>query len=147
MRLIKTLLIHSLLIKHEVIIDLPRWLTCRMRLRRKEEYSFPTSANYRWGNFASLTKPISDRSCSRLVVICWQENICWFIIRKCLKIICGTEPHPAKYRAKKYKVEEKYFSFTDFRWEIKAISLIKVYDQYLGMPSKKKSRIMRHFPI
>ena len=31
------------------------------------------------------------------------------------QIICGTEPHPSKYRAKKYKVEEKFFSFTDFR--------------------------------
>ena len=32
-----------------------------------------------------------------------------------LQIICGTEPHPVKYRAKKYKVEEKFFSFADFR--------------------------------
>ena len=31
------------------------------------------------------------------------------------QIMCGTEPHPVKYRAKKYKKEEKFFSFTDFR--------------------------------
>ena len=29
--------------------------------------------------------------------------------------ICGTEPHPAKFRAKKYKIQEKSFSLTDFR--------------------------------
>merc|ERR1711892_1160830 len=31
------------------------------------------------------------------------------------KIICGTESHPARFRAKKYKLEEKFFSFADFR--------------------------------
>ena len=29
--------------------------------------------------------------------------------------ICGTEPHPVKFRAKKYKIAEKSFGLSDFR--------------------------------
>ena len=29
--------------------------------------------------------------------------------------ICGTEPHPVKFRAKKYKIQEKSFGLSDFR--------------------------------
>ena len=31
------------------------------------------------------------------------------------KVICGTEPHPVRFRAKKYKVQEKSFSLVEFR--------------------------------
>jgi len=31
------------------------------------------------------------------------------------KNICGTEPHPVKFRAKKYKIAEKSFGLSDFR--------------------------------
>ena len=33
----------------------------------------------------------------------------------CLQNICGTEPHPSKFRAKKYKIAEKSFGLSDFR--------------------------------
>ena len=29
--------------------------------------------------------------------------------------ICGTDPHPVKYRAKKYKIAERSFGLSDFR--------------------------------
>jgi calmodulin len=32
------------------------------------------------------------------------------------KNICGTEPHPKRFRAKKYKISEKYFSRVDFEY-------------------------------
>ena len=32
-----------------------------------------------------------------------------------LQSICGTEPHPVKFRAKKYKIQEKSFGLSDFR--------------------------------
>ena len=32
-----------------------------------------------------------------------------------MKSICGTEPHPVKFRAKKYKIQEKSFGLADFR--------------------------------
>jgi len=31
------------------------------------------------------------------------------------KVLCGTEPHPVRFRAKKYKVQEKSFSLSEFR--------------------------------
>ena len=30
-------------------------------------------------------------------------------------MLCGTEPHPVRFRAKKYKVQEKSFSLSEFR--------------------------------
>ena len=33
----------------------------------------------------------------------------------CIQNICGTEPHPSKFRAKKYKIAEKSFGLSDFR--------------------------------
>ena len=29
--------------------------------------------------------------------------------------MCGTEPHPVRFRAKKYKIQEKSFSLEDFK--------------------------------
>ena len=31
------------------------------------------------------------------------------------QVICGSEPHPVRFRAKKYRVQEKYFSMAEFR--------------------------------
>ena len=31
------------------------------------------------------------------------------------QVLCGTEPHPVRFRAKKYKVQEKCFSLSEFR--------------------------------
>ena len=31
------------------------------------------------------------------------------------QVLCGTEPHPVRFRAKKYKVQEKSFSLSEFR--------------------------------
>ena len=32
-----------------------------------------------------------------------------------LQVICGSEPHPVRFRAKKYKVQEKSFNLCEFR--------------------------------
>ena len=48
-----------------------------------------------------------------------QYVILFFIITKSNLItkqaICGSEPHPVRFRAKKYKVQEKSFNLTEFR--------------------------------
>ena len=31
------------------------------------------------------------------------------------QVLCGTEPHPVRFRAKKYKVQEKSFSLAEFK--------------------------------
>jgi len=31
------------------------------------------------------------------------------------KNLCGTEPHPIKFKAKKYKIQEKFFTLDDFK--------------------------------
>ena len=31
------------------------------------------------------------------------------------QVLCGTEPHPVRFRAKKYKVQEKSFDLVQFR--------------------------------
>ena len=32
-----------------------------------------------------------------------------------MQVLCGTEPHPVKFRAKKYKVQEKFFGMVEFK--------------------------------
>ena len=36
-------------------------------------------------------------------------------LTRILQNICGTDPHPVKYRAKKYKIAERSFGLSDFR--------------------------------
>ena len=31
------------------------------------------------------------------------------------QVLCGSEPHPVRFRAKKYKVQEKSFTLAEFR--------------------------------
>lgn len=31
------------------------------------------------------------------------------------QVICGTDPYPKNFRAKKYKIKEKFFTKTDFQ--------------------------------
>jgi hypothetical protein len=33
-----------------------------------------------------------------------------------LQNLCGTEPHPVRFRAKKYKINEKFFTLDDFKY-------------------------------
>ena len=32
-----------------------------------------------------------------------------------MKVICGTDPYPKNFRAKKYKIKEKFFTKADFQ--------------------------------
>ena len=32
-----------------------------------------------------------------------------------IQVICGTDPYPKNFRAKKYKIKEKFFTKTDFQ--------------------------------
>ena len=32
------------------------------------------------------------------------------------QVICGTDPYPANFRAKKYKIKDKFFSKADFQF-------------------------------
>jgi hypothetical protein len=33
-----------------------------------------------------------------------------------LQVICGTDPYPTNFRAKKYKIKDKFFSKADFQF-------------------------------
>ena len=33
-----------------------------------------------------------------------------------MQVICGTDPYPPKFRAKKWKIKDKFFSKTDFQF-------------------------------
>ena len=66
-------------------------------------------------------KKTSGRNCLR-----WIFFMCVFIaqIHKSVPLatasplfqnLCGTEPHPVRFRAKKYKINENFFSLEDFK--------------------------------
>ena len=42
-----------------------------------------------------------------------MKNCFWKVFLA--QVICGSEPHPVRFRAKKYKVQEKSFSLIEFR--------------------------------
>ena len=39
----------------------------------------------------------------------------YIMITLLAQVLCGTEPHPVRFRAKKYKVQEKSFDLVQFR--------------------------------
>ena len=39
----------------------------------------------------------------------------FFIEALSLQVICGTDPYPKNFRAKKYKIKEKFFTKADFQ--------------------------------
>ena len=52
----------------------------------------------------------STRLFSRFVKILKTYNLQSF-----KKVICGTDPYPKNFRAKKYKIKEKFFTKADFQ--------------------------------
>ena len=91
-----------------------RWWTCSARSRRKAGSFSQISASSVSESFESLTRRISDKSCSRYNTFA-AAVVFWFWMMLCIQNICGTEPHPSKFRAKKYKIAEKSFGLSDFR--------------------------------
>jgi len=51
----------------------------------------------------------------RLVLRKYREENREVLNQALFKVICGTDPYPKNFRAKKYKIKEKFFTKTDFQ--------------------------------
>ena len=83
--------------------------TCVTPSPRTASYFSLISATSCCGVGGRRTRKCSDRECSR-----WGRSK-WVGSSRNLQILCGTEPFPELYRAKKYKFNDNYFTRNDFK--------------------------------
>ena len=90
-----------------------RWSTWPTRSASTVSSTTRTSASSSSGSIARKTRRFSTRHFSRFPL---HLSMSAEMIRDISQVICGTDPYPQNFRAKKWKIKDKYFTKADFQF-------------------------------
>ena len=90
-----------------------KWSTWPTRSASTASSTTRTSASSSSGSTARRTRRSSTRHFSRFPL---HLSTSAEMIRDISQVICGTDPYPQNFRAKKWKIKDKYFTKADFQF-------------------------------